>query len=153
VLKALAGHIEKLEETINVIEKSVAALTAQNTQNAVIQKSIGEGMLAIMEAQKQFVASPAPRRSAVSALDAMLKGGFGGGTATPATGGGARRHQQFTRADLDDAKDILCKAVGAKTITTMDATVAEMQINKSILNPSYQIDERFVKLLREGAKA
>jgi hypothetical protein len=153
VLKALAGHIEKLEESNEVIAKSLAALVEQNTQNAVLQKSIGDGMLAIMEAQKQFAASPAPRRSAVSALDAMLKGGFGGGTAMPGTDGAARRHQQFTRADLDDAKDILCKAVAAKTLTVLEATNAEMQINKSILNPAYQIDERFVKILRDGAKA
>jgi hypothetical protein len=153
VLKALAEHIENLEESNEVIAKSLSALVEQNTQNAVIQKSIGESMLAIIEAQKQFAASPAPRRSAVSALDAMLKGGFGGGTAMPGTGGGARRHQQFTRADLDDAKDILCKAVAAKTLTVLEATQAETQINKSILNPAYQIDERFVKILREGVKA
>jgi hypothetical protein len=153
VLKALAEHIEKLEESNEVIAKSLSALVEQNTQNAVIQKSIGEGMLAIMEGQKQFAASPAPRRSAVSALDAMLKGGFGGGTAMTGAAGGARRHQQFTRADLDDAKDILCKAVAAKTLTVLEATQAETQINKSILNPAYQIDERFVKILREGAKA
>jgi hypothetical protein len=153
VLKALAEHIEKLEESNEIIAKSLSALVEQNTQNAVIQKSIGESMLAIMEGQKQFAASPAPRRSAVSALDAMLKGGFGGGTAMPGVGGGARRHQQFTRADLDDAKDILCKAVTTKTLTVLEATQAETQINKSILNPAYQIDERFVKILREGAKA
>jgi hypothetical protein len=153
VLKALAEHIEKIEESNEVIAKSLAALVEQNTQNAVVQKSLGEGMLVVMEAQKQLAASPAPRRSAVSALDAMLKGGLGGGTATPGAGGGARRHQQFTRADLDDAKDILCKAVAAKTITVLEATQAETQINKSILNPAYQIDERFVKILREGAKA
>jgi hypothetical protein len=154
VLKALAEHIEKLEETNEVIAKSLAALVEQNTQNAVIQKSIGEGMLAIMEGQKQFSESPAPRRSAVSALDAMLKGGFGGGgAAMPGMSGGVRRHQQFTRADLDDAKDILCKAVAAKTLTVLEATQAETQINKSIMNPAYQIDERFVKILREGAKA
>jgi hypothetical protein len=153
VLKALAEHIEKLEETNEVIAKSLSALVEQNTRNAVIQKSIGESMLAVMEWQKQFTASPTPRRSAVSALDAMLKGGFGGGTAMPSAGGGVRRHQQFTRADLDDAKDILCKAVAAKTLTVLEATQAETQINKSILNPAYQIDERFVKILREGAKA
>jgi hypothetical protein len=152
VLKALAEHIEKIEESNEVIAKSLSALVEQNTQNAVIQKSIGESMLAIIEAQKQFTASPAPRRAAVSALDAMLKGGFGGGAAMPGAGG-ARRHQQFTRADLDDAKDILCKAVAAKTLTVLEATQAEAQINKSILNPAYQIDEQFVKLLREGAKA
>jgi hypothetical protein len=153
VLKALAEHIEKLEETNEVIAKSLSALVEQNTRNAVIQKSIGESMLALMEGQKQFTASPTPRRSAVSALDAMLKGGFGGGTAMPGAGGGVRRHQQFTRADLDDAKDILCKAVVTKTLTVLEATQAETQINKSILNPVYQIDERFVKILREGAKA
>jgi hypothetical protein len=153
VMKALAEHIEKLEETTDVLAKSLAALAEQNTQNAEIQKSIGEGMLAIMEGQKQFAASAAPRRSAVSALDAMLKGGFGGGSAIPGAGGGARRHQQFTHADLDDAKDILCKAVSTKTLTVLEATQAETQINKSILNPAYQIDERFVKILREGAKA
>ncbi|MDR1073536.1 MAG: hypothetical protein LBL45_07665 [Treponema sp.] len=153
VLKALAEHIEKLEETNEVIAKSLAALVEQNTRNAVIQKSIGESVLAVMEGQKQFAASPAPRRSAVSALDAMLKGGFGGGAARAGADGGTRRHQQFTRADLDDAKDILCKAVAAKTLTVIEATQAETQINKSILNPAYQIDEKFVKILREGAKA
>jgi hypothetical protein len=153
VLKALAEHIEKLEETNEVIAKSIAALSEQNARSELIQKSVGEGMLAIMEAQKQLAASPAPRRSAVSALDAMLKGGFGGGTAMPGTGGVVRRHQRFTHADLDEAKDILCKAVAAKTLTVLEATQAETQINKSILNPAFQIDERFVKILRDGAKS
>jgi hypothetical protein len=153
VLKALAGHIEKLEESNEVIAKSLAALVGQNTQNAVLQKSIGESMLAVIEAQKQFAASPAPRRSAVSALDAMLKGGFGGGTAMPGAGGGTRRHQQFTRADLDDSKDIMIKAVSSGAMSMRDQVLCEMQINKSIMNPAYQIDERFVKILRDGAKA
>jgi hypothetical protein len=152
VLKALAEHVANLEEANEVITKSLAALAEQNAQNVAIQKSIGEGMLALMEGQKQFAASPEPRRSAVSALDAMLKGGFGG-SAMPGSGGGARRHQQFTHADLDDAKDILINAVAGKKMSVLDATLCEQQINKSILNPVFQIDERFVKILREGAKA
>jgi hypothetical protein len=153
VLKALAEHIANLEETNEVITKSLAALAEQITQNAAVQKSIGEGMLALMEGQKQFAASPEPRRSAVSALDAVLKGGFGGGSAMPGAGGGARRHRQFTRADLDDAKDILINAVAGKKMSVFDATLCEQQINKSILNPAFQIDGRFVKILREDAKA
>ena len=153
VLKALAAHIEKLEETNEVIAKSLAALVEQSQQNATLQKSIGEGMLAIMGQTKQIAESPAPRRSAVSALDAMLKGGFGNGGTQPGAGGGAAtRHRQFTHADLDEAKDILCKAVADNKLTTLEAGRAETQINKSIQNPGFQIDPKFVAILR-GAQA
>jgi hypothetical protein len=150
VLKALTEHVEKLEEANEVIAKSLAALAEQNAQNQLLQKSIGEGMLAIMEQTKQIAGTPAPRRSAVSALDAMLKGGFGGGGTQPAAA--ARQHQQFTQSDMNDAKDILCKAVAAGKLDTLEATRAEIQINKSILNPAFQIDPKFVNILREGAK-
>jgi hypothetical protein len=149
VLKALAESIEKLQESNEVIAKSFAALAEQNTKNATMQKSIGEGVLALMEQNSQ---APAPRRSAVSALDAMLKGGFSGGVAQPGAGTPVR-HNQFTHADLDDAKDILCKAVSAGELSSLEATRAEIQINKSIMNPTYQIDPQFVKILRESAKA
>jgi hypothetical protein len=152
VLKALTERIEKLVENNEVMAQSLAVLVEQSTQNTSLQKSIGEGLLAMMEEQKQFAASPEPRRSAVSALDAMLKGGFGG-SAVPAAGIAARRHQQFTYDDLDDAKDILCKAVSEKRLSVLEAVQAEKQINKSIMNPAFQIDERFVKILREGVKA
>jgi hypothetical protein len=159
VLKALADHIEKLEEANEVIAKSLTALAEQSEQNSTLQKSIGEGLLAVLEQTKQIAGTPEPRRSAVSTLDAMLKGGFGGGATQQAGAtsvGAAPRgatHRQFTGADLDDAKDILCKAVSAGLLDSLEATRAEMQINKSIKNPSFQIDEKFVNLLREGAKA
>ena len=146
ILKALSEHIEKLEETNEVIAKSFAALVEQNQQNAMMQKSIGEGVLALMD---QTNKQPDPRRSAVSALDAMLKGGFGTGAAQPgAIGATGVRHRQFTVADLDEAKDILCKAVADKKLTTLEAGHAETQINKSISNPGFQIDEKFVAILR-----
>jgi hypothetical protein len=140
VLKALAENIEKLGENQNVIAESLAALLDQSTQNATLQKSIGESLLAVMERTEQIAGSPAPRKSALTALEAamMKKSGLGGG---------GKRHRQFTPADLDEAKDILCKAVADKKLTILESGKAETQINKSILNPAFQIDQKFLSIL------
>ena len=155
VLKALAEHIEKLEETNNLIAKSLAAILEQNSQNENLQKSIGESLLAVMERTEQIAASPAPRKGAVTALEAaMAKAGFGGVAhgATGAASGGAKQHRQFTPADFDEAKEILCKAVAEKKLTVLEASLAETQINKSIRNPAFQIDSKFVNILCGGAQ-
>ena len=152
VLKALAEHIEKLEENQEVIAKSLAAILDQSTQNAALQKSIGESLLAVMERTEQIAAIPAPRKSAVSALEAaMAKSGLGGAL-HGAAGGSVRRHRQFTAADLDEAKDILCKAVAGNKISILESGLAETQINKSIKNAAYQIDQKFLDILVAGGK-
>jgi hypothetical protein len=156
VLKALAGHIEKLEESSDLIAKSLAALVEQNTQSATLQKSIGESLLAVMERTEQIAQTPAPRKAAISSLEALqatlAKGGFGGGTGAAGVATG-QRHRQFTHADLDEAKDILCKAVAENKLTTLEAARAETQINKSILNPAAQVDAKFISILLGGKQA
>ena len=154
VLKALAEHIEKLEENQEVIAKSLAAILDQSTQNAALQKSIGESLLAVMERTEQIAASPAPRKGAVSVLEAaMAKAVLGGALpGAAAAGGGAKLHRQFTAADLEEARGILCKAVADKKLTIIESSLAETQINKSIHNPAYQIDQKFINILLGGAQ-
>jgi hypothetical protein len=155
VLKALAEHIGKLEESNDLIAKSLAALAEQNTRNETLQKSIGEGMLAVMERTEQIARTPAPRKSAISALEALqttlAKGGLGGGAGAAGVAGTGQRHRQFTRADLDETRGILIKAVTDKKLTTLEAALAETQINKSIINPVFQIDPKFVNILAAAA--
>jgi hypothetical protein len=144
VLKAMA-------ESIDVIAKSLEAVLEQNAQNAALQKSIGEGLLAVMESTEQIAASPAPRKGAVTALEAAMAKAMGG-TAAPGADAGARRHRQFTQADFDQAKGILCKAVDGKKLTLLESLHAETQIQKSMRFPAFQIDQKFLDILVAGDK-
>jgi hypothetical protein len=116
-----------------------------------MQKSLGEGILAIMDRTEEVIASPAPRKGAVSPVEAALIKAMGAKQGDGSSGG-AQKHRQFTEADLNESREILCKAVADKKLTMFEASKAETQINKSIRTPGFQIDPKFVSILREGAR-
>lgn len=157
ILKSLAEHIEKLEETTEIMAKALTSLTEQSACNVSMQKSIGESLLAVMERTEQIAASPAPRKGAVSALEAamaMSKAGLGGMIQQPSGGvtNGKVRLNGFTVADFDEAKDILSKARGEGKLTLLEVTRAESQLNKAIGNPAALIDQKFADILRNKAQ-
>jgi hypothetical protein len=81
----------------------------------------------------------------------LAKAGLGG-LAQNGADGGVRRHRQFTPADLDEARGILSRAVADKKLDILDAARAETQINKSISNPAFQIDQSFLNILNAENK-
>jgi hypothetical protein len=143
VLKALAEHIQQLETSHESMAKALASLAEQSGQTALLQKSIGESLLAVMERTEQIAGTPEPRRGTVSALSAAMA--KGGGSA-----GAAPRHRQFTPADWNEVRETLCKAVADKRLTLHESAMAETQINKSIQNPAFQIDPKFLSILTNG---
>ncbi len=154
-MKALAEHIEKLEATNETIAKALTGLMEQSEQNATLQKSIGESLMLVMQGQQALATTPQPRKSAVSALEAAMlaKAGMGGLAQNGlAAASGATRLKGFTQADLDEAKDILSKAMKDGKLTLMEVTRAESQLNKCLNNPAATIDAKFANILRGGAQ-
>jgi hypothetical protein len=154
VLKALAEHVQKLEETNETIAKALNVLMERSEQSATLQKSIGESLMLVMRGQQELAVTPQPRKSAVTALEAaMAKAGLGGIAQNgAATASGAIRLNGFTHADLDEAKDVLSKAVKDGKLTLMEVSRAESQLNKCLSNPAATIDVKFANILRDGAR-
>jgi hypothetical protein len=158
VLKAMSEKITKLETSNEVMQEALASLVEQSTRSESLQKAIGESLYAVMERTEQIAASPAPRKAAISSLEAlqaaMAKGGFGGGAPSVAgsTGAGVVRNGLFTSSDMDEAKDILSKAVSEGKLTLQEVARAEGQLNKAMQSASTPIDQKFINILRGSAK-
>jgi hypothetical protein len=154
VLKALSEHIEKLEQSNETIAKALTALMEQSEQTATLQKSIGESLMLVMQEQQNLSTTPQPRKSAVTALEAaMAKAGLGGiSQSGAAAASGTVRLNGFTQTDLDEAKDVLSKAMKDGKLTLMEVTRAESQLNKCLTNPAALVDAKFANILRTKAQ-
>jgi hypothetical protein len=150
-LEEMAKHIGALEENQELVAKSLAEVLEQGARSEAMQKSIGEGLLAVMERTERIAASPEPRKGAVTALEEAMAKAMGGGASADGAGA-ARRHRQFTREDFEQAKEILSKAVADKKLTLPELCHAETQIQKSMLFPAFQIDRKFLDILVAGDK-
>jgi hypothetical protein len=141
VIKALADKVEELENGQQEIAKALKTLTDHAAQDAAFKKSMGEGMIALMENYGEIAKQPLPRRG-IGGLDAavLAKGNAGGGQA-------AKKHRQFTAKDRDELIPVLTKAVADKEMDIVDCGKLETQINKSIRDPNFQIDPKFVSFL------
>jgi hypothetical protein len=140
VIKALTEKVEELEGGQERILKALESLTENSAQDAEFRKSIGEGMIALMENYEAIAKTPLPRRG-IGGIDAvgMNKGG--------AAGAQAKRHRQLTVQDRDELLPILTKAVADKELELIDCGKLETQINKSIRDPSFQIESRLLAFL------
>ena len=140
VIKALTSEVEALKEGQKEIVKSLKALSDNAAHDAEFRKSIGEGMIALIEANAN---TPLPRRG-VGGIDAagLQKGGVGGKGGHP-----IRTHRQLTAQDRDELLPILTKAVADKELDIVDCGKLETQINKSIRDPDFQIEPKFLSWL------
>ena len=120
-----------------------------------MQKSIGEGILAIMDRTEEVIASPAPRKGAVTQLEAAMAKALGNGGAAGAPGGGTVGGglKPFTPATFDMAKDILTKAVSDGEIDVVTCSGYETQINKSMGKAAYTFTPDFVAFMRKKLSA
>jgi len=141
VIKALTDKVEELENGQQEILKALKDLTEQSAQDAEFKKSMGEGMIALMEQYGEIAKQPMPRRGVGGVAGAGIsKGNVGGGT--------VQKHRQFTVSDQNQLKGILTKAVAAGELTLHDCGKLETQINKSIRDPNFQISPEYAEFLR-----
>jgi len=149
VLKSLNDKMADLGRNIEIMAKAQTQLIGMLQASEVLQKSLGQGILAIMDRTEDVLASPAPRKGAVSELEAvMAKAGVAGTAALPggAKGGGLR---PFTQKTLDITKDILTKAVGTGEIDIYTCAGWETQMNKSIGKASFAFSDDFERFMRK----
>ena len=154
VVKALTDKIGELQTTIETMAKAQAVMLERFEKTESMQKSLGEGILAIMDRTEEVLASPAPRRGAVTQLEAAMAKALGGGAAGSAggemAGGGLK---PFTVSTIDRAKDILCKAVSDGEIDVFTCGRYETQMNKSVGKVTYPFTDDFVAFMRKKLSA
>jgi hypothetical protein len=152
VVKALTDKIESLEETIEVMAKAQTSLLDMIGEINTLQKSIGQGVVAIMDRTEEVLASPAPRKGAVSQLETALAKSMAGGGGAASGGGGTtegRRLKPFTQKTIDMTKDILTKAVSDGEIDITTCGKYETQMNKSVGKANFAFTDDFVEFIKK----
>jgi hypothetical protein len=153
LVKALSEKVDELQTVIETMAKAQAVMLERFKDSETLQKSIGEGILAVMDRTEEVLASPTPRKGAVTQLEAAMAKAQGGGAAdagTPASCGGLK---PFTAATFDKAKDILTKAVSDGEIDVFTCGRFETQINKSMGKVSFPFTADFVEFMRKKLSA
>lgn len=154
LVKALAERLDELQTSIETMSNAQALMLERFEKSETMQKSLGEGILAIMDRTEEVLASPAPRKGAVTQLEAAMAKAMGGGTtdgSSAAGGGGGLK--PFTPATFDKAKDILTKAVSDGEIDVITCSGYETQINKSMGRAAYPFTDDFVEFMRKKLSA
>ena len=157
LVKAITEKVDELQNTVEMMVKSQALILEQFEKSATMQKSLGEGMLALMDRTEEVIASPAPRKGAVSQLEAMMVKALGGGGTAPgvagdggSTGGGLK---PFTKDRIDRMQGILIKAVGDGELDIHTCGKYETHMNKSVGRASYPFPSDMVEFVRKKLSA
>jgi hypothetical protein len=143
VLKSLVDKLDTLSGRMDALQKSQEAILEQVGEGNTMQKAAGAGLTALLEQTAAIAASPAPRQGVVSAAEAALLHKGGG-----LPGGSGIRHKQFTPEMKDACTEVLAKAVKDGEISIYECSRIESQINKSLSNPAFQLDEKYIMLLK-----
>ena len=151
LVKALTDKIGELQTVIGTMAEAEAVMLERFEKTESMQKSLGEGILAIMDRTEEVIASPAPRRGAVTQLEAAMAKAMGGGAAGGEMAGGGLK--PFTPSSIDRAKDILCKAVSDGEIDVFTCGRYETQMNKSVGRAAYPFTDDFVAFMRKKLSA
>jgi hypothetical protein len=143
VIKALTDKLEEVVEGQDALLKALNKLTEQETLDGEFKKSMVEALEAI-------AGTPAPKKGITSAVEAavMAKGGL---TNQPKPGD--RRHKQFTTETRNKATEILTKAVAEGELDIWDSMKIETQINKSLRDPNFQLDQKYQEFLAQKFSA
>ena len=150
VVKALTDKIASLEENLEVMAKAQTAMLEKLKESEVLQKSIGQGIVAVMDRTEEVLNSPAPRKGATTALEALTKSLAGGGDAGGGTVEGGKV-KPFTQKSIDMTKDVLTKAVSDGEIDILTCGKWETQMNKSVGKASFAFTDDFVAFLKKHA--
>lgn len=151
-LEAMAAKIDGIQSSLETLAKSVSSLLTKAEKTESQQDMFGKSMLEVMNRVEAFGNTPVPRGAAVTALENQLaKGGKG---IVPGVGNAQLvRHKQFTPETKNEAMEILLKAASAGTISAIELGKAETQINKSLRDPAFQIDQKYIALLQKSVAA
>ena len=152
VVKALTDKIGELQTAIDTMVKAQAIVLERVEKSETMQKSLGEGILAIMDRTEEVISSPAPRRGAVTQLEAAMAKAMGGGAAADGVSQGAAL-RPFTPATIDRAKDILTKAVSDGELDVITCGRYETQMNKSVGKAAYPFTPDFVAFMQQKLSA
>jgi len=154
LVKALTDKIESLEGTIAGLAKATEAIVDKLGASEAMQKSIGQGILALVE---HADSSPSPRKGAVTPLEAkvaaMMSKSMGGGSGTDGGGSATGSLKPFTPERMDRAKDILVKAVSDGEIDLHTCGKWETHMNKSVGRAVYAFPEDFVAFMKKKLSA
>jgi hypothetical protein len=135
VIKALADKLEEVVEGQDALLKALNKLAEQGAQDGEFKKSM-------VDALEALGATPAPKKGITSAVEAAV---LAKGLNQQKTG--ERRHKQFTPEIKDKATDILTKAVADGELDVFESGKIETQINKSLRDPSFQLDQKYQEFL------
>jgi hypothetical protein len=109
------------------------------------------------EEVKETLASPAPRKGAVTQLEAALAKAISSGAPLNTAGAGSpgtgARLKPFTHETLEMGQDILIKAVSGGEIDVLTSGKFETQMNKSIGKASFPFTKDFEAFMRKKMSA
>ena len=148
IIKSLSDKVDSLEEVIEIMAKAQTTVLEKLEETGTMQKSLGQGILALMDRTEEVIASPAPRKGATTALEAALAKSIGNATAA-AGGGSGGGLKPFTTKTFDITKDILNKAVSDGEISIQQCALYETHINKSMGKAAYVFPEDFVAFMKK----
>jgi hypothetical protein len=154
IVKALVDKVDELQNTIEVMAKAQTAILERFEKSESMQKSLGQGILAIMDRTEEVLASPAPRKGAVTQLEAAMAKAMGGapaGSSSGGTTGGVLK--PFTNTTIDMTKDILTKAVSDGEIDILTCGRWETQMNKSVGKAAFPFTPDFVAFMQKKMSA
>ena len=134
---------EEDEEKEDEITPLIKGLIKQSNELLTLQKSMGMVLIQVAEQQELMAKSITNRRGVVSAFEARQAN-----TSTQ----GAVRHKQFTPEAKASAAEIMKKALIAGSLSLEDCVKLEQQINQSIKDSSFQLDERYIRILAAATK-
>lgn len=136
-VKISKSLLENLSETVATLSTKVEEMSKAMEEG---QEYMAKAINANRQSIDEILGQPKPKTSVANSTELMAKGAFGNGQKII--------HKQFTPQSKEMALDIFTKARRAGEISLMDVVKMEGQINKSIANPSFQIDQKYIMLLQ-----
>ena len=136
-VKISKSLLENLSETVATLSAKVEEMSKTMAEG---QEYMAKAINANRQSIDEILGQPKPKTSVVNSTELMAKGAFGNEQKII--------HKQFTTQSKEMALDIFTKARRAGEISLMDVVKMEGQINKSMANPSFQIDQKYIMLLQ-----
>jgi hypothetical protein len=139
---------EEEEEEEEIEDKEVISLVKgllkQNKELLALQKSMGIVLVKLAEQQNSMAKSVLNRRGVISTLETH--------SSTKEKNDSQIRHKQFTAETKAVAAEVMRKALSAGSLSLEDCVKLESQINQSMRDPGFQLDERYIQILASAAR-
>lgn len=145
--KGLANEVEQVKSDLGIIKEGLNDLLVKFNDFVIdrnkkddLQDEVSKSLLLTMQTVDTLKNKPVRSGSVTNANQAKVA--KGGKTSI-------LRHKQFTKHSKDEAMAILTKAVADGELSVLDCGKIETQINKSLRNPAYQLDQKFIEFLQK----